>query len=154
MGHLGVSAGPRRDVARIIALAQGVFWQSECNKAVIKEAFKWNAWHSLPRIQLERVCKGLQTRGLEEKSSGQRACSCPFILAPSERILLLLQSLDARPHSVHSLCPAGEAMILSMDALIIECTRTRTELWFGHGCSHHRVHPNTNGIMAWAWMLW
>ena len=50
---------------------------------------------------------------------------------------------------------------------------TRTELWFGHGCSGHRMlleHErncnlgmdalasgcswNTNGIMIWAWMLW
>ena len=40
-----------------------------------------------------------------------------------------------------------------MDALIIECTRTRSVLWFGHGCSHHRVNPNTNRIMVWAWIL-
>ena len=50
---------------------------------------------------------------------------------------------------------------------------TRTETWFGHGCSGHRMlleHDrnyglgmdalvtvcswNTNGIMVWAWMLW
>ena len=50
---------------------------------------------------------------------------------------------------------------------------TRTELWFGHGCSGQRMllgHErnyglgmhglvsvcswDTNGIMAWAWMLW
>ena len=50
---------------------------------------------------------------------------------------------------------------------------TQTELWFGHGCSGHRMlseHErnyglgmnalvsvcsfNTNGIMLWAWMLW
>ena len=50
---------------------------------------------------------------------------------------------------------------------------TRLELWFGHGCSGERMlskHErnsglgmdalatvcswNTNGIMAWAWMLW
>ena len=50
---------------------------------------------------------------------------------------------------------------------------TRTELWFGHGCSGHRMlweherdyglgmdalvsvcSGNTNGIMVWAWMLW
>ena len=50
---------------------------------------------------------------------------------------------------------------------------TRTELWFGHGCSGDRVvlvHEmkygfgmdapvtvcfwNTNGVMVWAWMLW
>ena len=50
---------------------------------------------------------------------------------------------------------------------------TRTELWFGHGCSDHRMpleHEryyglgmdalvivcswNTNGFMVWAWMLW
>ena len=50
---------------------------------------------------------------------------------------------------------------------------TRTEVWFGHGCSGHRMlleHErkyglgmdalvtvcfwNTNGIMVWAWMLW
>ena len=51
--------------------------------------------------------------------------------------------------------------------------RTRTELWFGHGCSGERMlfEParnydlgvdvlisvcswNPHGIMAWAWMLW
>ena len=31
---------------------------------------------------------------------------------------------------------------------------TRSELWFGHGCSGQRTHRNTNGIMVWAWMLW
>ena len=50
---------------------------------------------------------------------------------------------------------------------------TRTELWFGHGCSGHRTllehegnyglgmdalvsvcSRNTNGVMVWAWMLW
>ena len=59
-------------------------------------------------------------------------------------------------------------MLWSADAL-----GTRTELWFGHGCSGHRMlleHKrnydlgmdalvsrcswNTNGIMIWAWMLW
>ena len=81
---------------------------------------------------------------------------------------------------------------MGMDALVIGCSwntngimgwawmlwspsalGTRTELWFGHGCSGHRVpleHErndglgmetlvavccwNTNGIMVWAWMLW
>ena len=81
---------------------------------------------------------------------------------------------------------------LGMDALVSVCSRntngsmicawvlwseyalgTRTELWFGHGCSgqrmlleHERKHDlcmgalvtvcswNTNGIMVWAWMLW
>ena len=81
---------------------------------------------------------------------------------------------------------------LGMDALVIECSwntngimvwawmlwsshalGTRTELWFGHGCSgdrmlleHERNYGlgmdalviecswNTNGIMVWAWMLW
>ena len=50
---------------------------------------------------------------------------------------------------------------------------TRTELWFGHGCSRERMllehgrncdlgmdalvsvcSPNTHGIMFWAWKLW
>ena len=50
---------------------------------------------------------------------------------------------------------------------------TRREIWFGHGCSSHRMRLqhkrnyglgmdalvtvcawNTNGIMVWAWMLW
>ena len=81
---------------------------------------------------------------------------------------------------------------LGMDALVTECSwntngimawawmlwspyalGTRTELWFGHGCSGRRMlfeHErnyglgmdalvavcctNTNGIMVWAWMLW
>ena len=81
---------------------------------------------------------------------------------------------------------------LGMDALVIVCSSntnvimvwawmlwssyalgTRTLLWFGHGCSGHRMvleHEryhvlgmdalvivcswNTNVIMAWAWMLW
>ena len=81
---------------------------------------------------------------------------------------------------------------LGMDALVTVCSwntngiivwhwmlwspyalGTRTELWFGHGCSGHcmllehernyslaldalvRVCSwNTNGIMVWAWMLW
>ena len=81
---------------------------------------------------------------------------------------------------------------LGMDALVIECSRntngimvwvwklwssnafeTRTELWFGHGCSGHRMlskhkrnyglgmealviecSRNTNGIMVWVWKLW
>ena len=81
---------------------------------------------------------------------------------------------------------------LGMDALVTVCSwntngimvwarmlwlayalGTRTELWFGHGCSGHRMlleHErnydlgtdalvtvcswNTNGIMIWAWMLW
>ena len=42
---------------------------------------------------------------------------------------------------------------LGMDALVIECTRSRTLLWFGHGCSYHRVHSKPNVIMVWAWML-
>ena len=59
-------------------------------------------------------------------------------------------------------------MLWSADAL-----GTRTELWFGHGCSGQRMlweherdygfgmdalvivcSGNTNGIMVWAWMLW
>ena len=59
-------------------------------------------------------------------------------------------------------------MLWSADAL-----GTRTDLWFGHGCSGQRMlleHErncdlgvdalvsgcswNTNGIMIWAWMLW
>ena len=81
---------------------------------------------------------------------------------------------------------------LGMDALVAVCSwntneimvwawmlwspyalGTPTELWFGHGCSGHRMlleHQrnyglgmdalvtvcswNTNGIMVWAWMLW
>ena len=55
----------------------------------------------------------------------------------------------------------------------MSCSGTRTLLWFGHGCSGHRMlleHEqnyglgmdalvivcswNTNRIMVWAWMLW
>ena len=81
---------------------------------------------------------------------------------------------------------------LGMDALVAVCSwntngimvwawmlwspyalGTRTELWFGHGCSGHRMRLerdrnyglgmdalvtvcswNTNGIMVWAWILW
>ena len=79
---------------------------------------------------------------------------------------------------------------LGMDALVTVCSwntnvfrvwarmlwssyAARTLLWFGHGCSGHRMLPeheryhglgmdalvivcsrNTNVIMAWAWMLW
>ena len=61
---------------------------------------------------------------------------------------------------------------LGMGALVTVCSRntkvlmvwawvlwsayalgTRTLLWFGHGCSHHRVLCNTNVILVWAWML-
>ena len=38
------------------------------------------------------------------------------------------------------------------NALIIECTLTRTLLRLGNGCSYHRVRSNTNVIMVWAWM--
>ena len=31
---------------------------------------------------------------------------------------------------------------------------TRTELWFGHGCSADRMLSEHDGIMVWAWMLW
>ena len=31
---------------------------------------------------------------------------------------------------------------------------TRTELWFGHGCSGHRLLLKHERIMVWAWMLW
>ena len=62
---------------------------------------------------------------------------------------------------------------LGMDALIIQRTRTRTSLWFGHGCysdrmllEHERYYglgmgatmtvcsSNTNVLMVWAWALW
>ena len=43
---------------------------------------------------------------------------------------------------------------LGMDALVSALIETRTEMWFGHGCSGLRTHQNTNGIMVWAWMLW
>ena len=62
---------------------------------------------------------------------------------------------------------------LGMDALVSALIKTRTELWFGHGCSGQRMllkHDgnyglgmdapvtlcswNTNGNMVWAWMLW
>ena len=80
---------------------------------------------------------------------------------------------------------------LGMDALVTICSwnanrmvwawmlwspyalGTRTELWFGHGCSGHHMllerernydlgmdalvticHWNADGIMVWAWMLW
>ena len=29
---------------------------------------------------------------------------------------------------------------------------TRTESWFGHACTGHRMHMIANGIMVWAWM--
>ena len=42
---------------------------------------------------------------------------------------------------------------LGMDALLIALPRTRTELWFGHGCTRYTIcFWNTNGIMVWAWM--
>ena len=43
--------------------------------------------------------------------------------------------------------------VLGMDAPIIECTRTRSLLWFGYGCFLHEIHLNTIVIMVWAWML-
>ena len=43
---------------------------------------------------------------------------------------------------------------LGMDALAIGCTRTYAFLWFGHGCSGHRMRSNMNVIMVRAWMLW
>ena len=56
---------------------------------------------------------------------------------------------------------------LGMDALIIQRTRTRTSLWFGHGCCSERMlleqkryygltvcSWNTNVISVWAWVLW
>ena len=27
-------------------------------------------------------------------------------------------------------------------------------LWFGHGCSGHRMQSNMNVLMVWAWVLW
>ena len=43
--------------------------------------------------------------------------------------------------------------VLGMDAPIIECTRTRSLLWFGYGCFLHEIHLNTIVIMVRAWML-
>ena len=40
-----------------------------------------------------------------------------------------------------------------MDALKIVCTRTRSLLWFWHGCSQARMHSNTNRSIAWPWVL-
>ena len=51
-----------------------------------------------------------------------------------------------------SLSPQVQTSSLERDALIIDCTRTRTLLWFGHKCCHHRVHSNTIVIMVWAWI--
>ena len=65
------------------------------------------------------------------------------------------QNVKTRPclrrHLVLYFSPAlehGRCYGLGRDALIIECIRTRTEVSLGHGCSHHRVHSNTNTIMA------
>ena len=41
---------------------------------------------------------------------------------------------------------------LGMAAFIMECTRTRSLLWFGHGCTQDRVHANTI-VMVLACML-
>ena len=43
--------------------------------------------------------------------------------------------------------------VLGMDAFIMECTRTRSLLRFWHGCSQARMHSNTNGSIAWPWVL-
>ena len=31
---------------------------------------------------------------------------------------------------------------------------TRTECWFGHGCTGYRMLLEHEGIMVWAWMHW
>ena len=49
---------------------------------------------------------------------------------------------------------ASQGSRLGMDALVTVCSETRTESWFGHGCSGNRIHSKMNGVMAWAWMLW
>ena len=92
----------------------------------------------------------------------------------------------------HMLLEHEQKCDLGMDALVTVCfwntnvtmvwawmqrspyaLGTRTELWFGHGCSGHRMllehernyglgmdalvtvcSSNTNGIMVWAWMQW
>ena len=38
---------------------------------------------------------------------------------------------------------------LGMGALVTACSRTCTLLWFGHGCSGHRMQSNMNVIMVW-----
>ena len=62
---------------------------------------------------------------------------------------------------------------LGMDALVTVCSwntngiriwvwmlswsyahGTRTDLWFGHGCSGHACSWNKNGIIVRAWMFW
>ena len=58
----------------------------------------------------------------------------------------VLVSSDAAEHE--------HAYGLGMDALVIGCSQTRTCLWFGHGCSGHRMQSDTNMLMVWAWMLW
>ena len=98
MGHLVVIAGPRQDVARFSAVAQGVFCQSNCNKAVIKEAFEWNAWHPLPGVQLERLCEGLQTRSLEWFGHG---CSGNRMLLEHELYCGLGMDALLTPHGAH-----------------------------------------------------
>ena len=57
----------------------------------------------------------------------------------------LLSSWNAVEH--------GRYSGLGMDALKIECTRTRPLLWFWHGCSQARMHSNTNGSIAWPRVL-
>ena len=32
--------------------------------------------------------------------------------------------------------------------------RVSTLLWFGRGCSGHRMRTNMSVILNWAWMLW
>ena len=95
-------------------------------------------------------------------------------------------SLTPEPKKVQSAKQVGQSMLLEhkrdyglgMDALVIVCSGntneimvwawmlwsayalgTRTRLWFGHGCSGHRMLWNTNEIMVWAWntneiMVW
>ena len=45
---------------------------------------------------------------------------------------------------------------LSMDALVIECTRTRTLLWFGHGCSGTGsvfFLQRCGSVLVWLWSV-
>ena len=69
----------------------------------------------------------------------------------------LLWSSDAVLHErYHGLCMDALVTACSRtfwDALVIGCGRTGTLLWFGHGCSGHRMQSNVNVILAFAWML-
>ena len=52
-------------------------------------------------------------------------------------------------YGVEHVCYYG----LGMGALVFVWGRTCMLLWFGHGCSGHRMGSNMNVTMVWAWML-